>query len=184
MNQLDRIHKFQHTLPTVRRWIEKTINDNKSNAVLLESLSFPKISKVFSPEILSKAYAVVVNEKVPFPPLSSMGLPEFSQMENMQLAGITYNDTFFVHHHDKTESLYFHELVHVIQWGRLGIDNYLMAYGIGLMQFGYRNSPFEEMAYSLQNDFDRGVIGENTVERIYQQTDVIWNNVSAMFAPI
>lgn len=139
---------------------------------------------MFPTEILSKAYAVVVNEKVPFPPLSSMGLHEFSQMENMQLAGITYDDTFFVHEHHKSESLYFHELVHVIQWGRLGIDNYLMAYGIGLMQFGYRNSPFEEMAYSLQNDFDQGMIGKNTIEIINHQTDVIWNNVSTKLAQI
>ena len=101
--------------------------------------------------------------KVPFPPLSRMGLPELEQMENMSMDGITYVDTFFINHLRQTESLHFHELVHVVQWERLGVDNFLLAYGVGLMQSGdlyqtfedvYLNSPLEQMAYSLQAGFE------------------------------
>ena len=35
-----------------------------------------------------------------------------------------------------TESLCCHELVHVVQWDRLGVDRFLLAYGIGLVQSG------------------------------------------------
>ena len=139
---------------------------------------------VLPSDLLARAKVVVVNGKVPFPPLSSMGLPEFSQMENMQMAGITYKDTFFVSHLYQTESLHFHELVHVVQWERLGVDNFLLAYGAGLMQFGYRDSPLEKMAYSLQDRFDYGTLSGDTVEIIQQQTDAIWNMVSTFISKV
>jgi len=125
---------------------------------------------------------VVVTGKVPFPPLGSMGLPEFAQMENMTMAGITYKDTFFVSHLHQTESLYFHELVHIVQWERLGVDDFLLAYGAGLMQFGYRNSPLEKMAYFLQASFDREALSGDIIELIQQRTDAIGNDVASLFS--
>ena len=184
MNQLDLIRKFQSTLPAVREWIEKTLEENRPNAVSVTSLSFPRLSMVLPLDLLARAQVVVVTGKVPFPPLSRMGLPEFTQMENMLMTGITYKDTFFLSHLHQTESLHFHELVHVIQWERLGVDNFLLAYGVGLMQFGYRDSPLEKMAYSLQTDFDRGILTANTVEIIQQGTDAIWSGVSSLFSKV
>jgi hypothetical protein len=178
MNQLALIRKFHSTLPLVREWIDKTLEEHSTNATSVSDLSFPRLSTVLPFDLLNRAKVVVVTGNVPFPPLSHMGLPEFSQMENMQMAGITYKDTFFVNHLHQTESLHFHELVHVVQWDRLGVDNFLLAYGAGLMQFGYRESPFEKMAYSLQASFDSGSLFKNTVEIIQQQTDAIWNRVS------
>jgi hypothetical protein len=102
--------------------------------------------------------------------------------ENMLMAGITYKDTFFVSHLHQTESLYFHELVHVIQWERLDFYNFLLAYGVGLIQFGYRDCPLERIAYSLQSSFDRGILPENIINIIQQRTDAIWNGVSSMLS--
>ena len=45
------------------------------------------------------------------------------------------------------------------------------------MQFGYRDSPLEKMAYSLQAKFDSGTLSGDTVEIINHQTDAIWNIV-------
>ena len=89
------------------------------------------------------------------PPLSTMGLSRFSDFERMDAGGITYLDTYFVRAeraHD--ESLHFHELVHVIQWRLLGPERFLRLYADGLERLGYRNSPLEEMAYSLQHKFE------------------------------
>ena len=122
--------------------------------------------------------------KVPFPPLGRMGLPEFEQMENMYMAGITFKDTFFVNQLHQTESLHFHELIHVVQWERLGVDNFLLAYGVGLMQFGYQNSPLEQMAYSLQEDFDRGSLISGIIELIRQRTDAIWTGVASLVSKV
>ena len=139
---------------------------------------------MFTLDLLSKAKVVVVTGKVPFPPLSRMGLPELAQMENMAMDGITYVDTFFVNHLHQTESLHFHELVHVVQWERLGVDNFLLAYGIGLMQFGYQNSPLEQMAYSLQDGFDRGTLDVGVIELIRQGTDAIWSGVASLISKV
>ena len=184
MNQLDLIRKFESTLPAVREWIEKTLEENRPNAVSVTSLSFPRLSMVLPLDLLARAQVVVVTGKVPFPPLSRMGLPEFAQMENMPAAGITYKDTFFLNHLDQTESLHFHELVHVIQWERLGVDNFLLAYGVGLMQFGYHDSPLEKIAYSLQTEFDQEILPANTVGIIQEGTDAIWNGVSSLFSKV
>ena len=185
MNRLDHlIHKFQDALPAVRKWIEQTLEENRPNAVSVSSFSFPRLSKVFPPDLLDRAKAVVVTGRVPFPPLSRMGLPEFKQMEKMPAAGITYKDTYFLTHFDQSESLHFHELVHVVQWDRLGVDNFLLAYGAGLLQFGYDDSPLEKMAYSLQNEFGRQTLPANTVKIIQQRTDTIWYEVSSLFTNV
>ncbi len=124
---------------------------------------------------------MAVDGKVPFPPLTDMGLREFRDMENRQFDGITYKDTFFVNRLRQTESLHFHELIHVIQWERLGVDNFLLAYGAGLLS-GYRNSPLEQMAYSLQDGFSRGVLPPNVVEVVQQGTDHIWRGLAPVLS--
>lgn len=184
MNPLDLISKFQSTLPIVRKWIEKTLEEHQNYAIPVINLPFPRLKKVFPPELLSRAKAVVVTEKVPFPPLSRMGLPELSEMEHMDMAGITYKDTFFISHLHQTESLHFHELIHVVQWDRLGVDNFLLAYGVGLMQSGYSDSPLEKMAYSLQISFDDGTLPPNLIELIQQMTNAIWNSVAPLFSKV
>ena len=182
MNQHEVIQKFQAALPAVRKWIEQTLEEHRPNAVSVSNFSFTRLRLVFPPDLLARAKAVVVAGRVPFPPLSRMGLPEFKQMEKMPAAGITYKDTYFLTQFDQSESLHFHELVHVIQWDRLGVDNFLQAYGAGLLQFGYDDSPLEKMAYSLQKEFDRGTLPANTVETIQQKTDAIWNEVTSLFS--
>jgi len=182
MNSVELMRKFRSALPAVREWIEHTLEQNRSSAVSVDTLSFLRLKNVFPTELLVQTKVVVVPGKVPFPPLSQMGLPEFSQMESMSMPGITYKDTFFINHSHQTESLYFHELVHVVQWERLGVDRFLLAYGAGLMQFGYRDSPLEKKAYSLQLDFDKGVLSANTVEIIQQQTDEVWEQVSLLLS--
>jgi hypothetical protein len=182
MNELDLTHRFQNIMPSVVTWIDTTLEENRARAASVASLAFPRLGKVLPLDLLRRAKVVVVSGKVPFPPLTEMGIPEFKQMENMQMAGITYKDTFFLNQQYQTESLHFHELVHVVQWERLGVNNFLLAYGAGLMQFGYRESPFERMAYSLQTAFDRGGLLTNTIDLIQKDTDTIWNGLAPLFS--
>lgn len=177
MNQFDLIDRFRSILPMVKKWIEDTLEKHNANAIPVISLPFSRLKDIFPTNLLKKAKAVVVKGMVPFPPLSSMGLTELSSMENMSMAGVTYEDTFFVNHLYKTESMHFHEIVHVVQWARLGIDNFLLAYGYGLIQFGYRDSPLEKMAYSLQAKFDNGEVSGDIISIIQQETDAIWDKV-------
>jgi len=89
-----------------------------------------------------------------------MGLTGFDEFENLDAAGITYLNSFFVRHgYERDESLHFHELVHVVQWQHLGPDKFIMAYALGhLLSGGYYTNPLEEMAYALQARFDQHVL--------------------------
>ena len=181
MNQFaEIIPKFQTTLPAIRSWINALLEANKDKTTPVIHLRLPKLQQVFPNDLLEKAKVVTVTGKVPFPPLSRFGLSELAEMEEMSLAGITYEDTFFINQSHLTESLHFPELVHVVQWETLGVDNFLMAYGVGLMQFGYENSPLEQMAYSLQRDFDMGHVPKGIIELIQQQTEGIWNKIAPL----
>ncbi|MFX0204068.1 MAG: hypothetical protein ACFFCW_48845 [Candidatus Hodarchaeota archaeon] len=174
------IDKFHSAIPVINDWIDRLLESNKENVFHIINLNFRRINQVFPSNLLERAKVVTVESKVPFPPLTQIGLHELSGMEQMPMAGITYKDTFFVNQNCATESLYFHELVHVAQWETLGVDNFLLAYGIGLIQFGYENSPLEQMAYTLQRNFEMGSIPNGIVELIEQQTDAIWNQVTPL----
>ena len=62
---------------------------------------------------------------------------------------------------EKDESLHFHELIHILQWNELEADKFILAYALGLLEFGYSDSPFERIAYELQDKFDSGMQIEN-----------------------
>jgi hypothetical protein len=99
-------------------------------------------------------------------------------MQQMPFDGITFKDTFFLKQGCDSEAVHFHELVHVVQWARLGIDNFLLAYGFGLLSFGYAQSPLEKMAYSLQRDFELGTLPQGLSCVIEQATDAIWEQAA------
>lgn len=140
-------------LPEVRSWIHDYVARHAGQARPVAELSFSRLSDYYSPGLLQRTRSVVVDQPKS-PPLGKLGLPELDAFEHMSISGVTYDDTFFVRLHDsKNESLFFHELVHVVQWNELGFDKFLLVYGIGLMTFGYRDSPLEQMAYRLQAEF-------------------------------
>lgn len=182
MNTVHLLHRLNLSLPTVVEWIEKTLEENRDRAIPVTDFGFPCLAKVFPHDLLARAKAVVVTGKVRFPPLSLMGLPELGQMESMSVAGITYKDTFFVNHLYQSESLHFHELVHVVQWEWLGVNQFLLAYGTGLIQSGYRDSPLEQMAYALEARFKAGSLPKDLIDLIQRETDAIWANI-APFIP-
>jgi len=176
--------KFQAALPVVRQWVEDTLGATGEQAVTVDRSTYPRLAQAFPPTLLNRARCIVVAGNPPFPPLSRMGLPEFAAFEAMPISGVTYRNHFFVRDGRQSESLYFHEMVHVVQWDRLGVERFLMAYGVGLMQGGYRDSPLEAMAYRLQADFDRGGVPGNLVRLIQRETDRIWENAAPLMAPV
>jgi hypothetical protein len=58
-----------------------------------------------------------------------------------------------------------------------------MAYGVGLINDGYRHSPLEEMAFELQAEFDRGMVWNNLIGIIERRTDGIWSRVASLLPP-
>jgi hypothetical protein len=147
--------EFQTVYPLVAGWIQKTLAEHARAAKPVASLGFNRLSQYYDQQTLISAKVVFV-PKVPMPPLSAMGLSRFGSFEQMDAAGITYLDTYFVRaDYASIESVHFHELVHVIQWRLLGPERFLAYYADGLERFGYRDSPLEAMAYTFQDKFER-----------------------------
>ena len=124
------VKRLQTALPSVKDWIDRTLQAHASSATSVLDVRFPQLQSHYPDTLLARAQVVIV-PRVPFPPVSQLGLPEFRAMEMMSLAGVTYKDTFFVCDGQQREMLFFHELVHVVQWDHLGVDNFLMACAVG-----------------------------------------------------
>lgn len=175
--QDDIIRRFHTALPRVRQWINQFLDAHADRARAVSTLGFTRLSACFPRELLERAKVVTVTQ-VPFPPVDQFGLPELAPMQQMSFDGITFKDTFFLRQGQTSEGLHFHELVHVVQWARLGIDNFLLAYGLGLLRFGYDQSPLEQMAYTLQRSFELGTVPQELVRLIEESTDAIWNQAA------
>lgn len=101
---------------------------------------------------------VLSNKRVSNPPfyptLVEMGfdaasLPDFSQM-----AAITFVD-IVVSHVPFDNSLLFHELVHTVQYEKLGLSRFADKYVRGFLTSGsYAGIPLERNAYELQERFE------------------------------
>lgn len=176
------IHRFHNALPQVREWIDQLLATHAGRALAVSTLGFIQLATCFPQELLERAKVVSV-ERVPFPPVDQFGLPELAAMQQMSFDGITFEDTFFLQQRRASEALHFHEMVHVVQWSRLGVDNFLLAYGFGLLSFGYVQSPLEQMAYRLQRDFELGTLQQGLVRVIEQETDSIWNQAAPIVQP-
>jgi len=90
------IKEYERILPSVVAWIDDTLHKYQNCAVPVASLRLPRLGHVFPEDLLQRAKVVAVLGTVPLPPLSQMGLTAFAEMEQQDLAGITYKDTFFV----------------------------------------------------------------------------------------
>jgi hypothetical protein len=144
---------FRKLYPHVIGWIQQTLAARSDETNTVSSVRFPRLSRYFSENLLSSTKVIIV-DRVPMPPLSSMGLSQFAAFEHGDFDGITYLDTFFVKRGSASaERLYFHELIHVVQWRLLGPERFLAVYANGLETLGYRESPLEAMAYNAEESF-------------------------------
>ena len=147
--------QFQAVYPRILEWIGRVLVGYESQAKAVVTTEFPRLPLYFGKDLLTSAKFVIV-DRVPVPPLASLGLEQFSEFEKDDYGGITFLDTFFVKQcHVTDEGLYFHELIHVFQWRILGPERFLAVYADGLERFGYRNSPLEVMAYNAEAVFRR-----------------------------
>ena len=148
--------EFDAKYPAIAGWIQQTITEHEDLRCAVASLGFKRLPHYFTPELLAFAKVAYV-DSVPTPPLSAIGLHQFTDFELMEPAGITYFDTIISRQEMRgNEAHLFHELVHVIQWKVLGPKNFTAAYADGLERVGYRQSPLEVVAYTLESAFRNG----------------------------
>ncbi len=145
--------QFLLVYPMIMEWIRQLLSENAKLAQRVSSANFKRLPFYLSNSILESTKFVVV-DKIPVPPLSAWGLSQFSEFEKMDFVGITYIDTFFVRQCSaQNEKLFFHELIHVLQWRFLKPERFLIEYVSGLEANGYENSLLELMAYDADKIF-------------------------------
>ena len=150
---MDQLKDF---LKPVMQWIEDYLDRYAPWKVAVSELNFPRLPEYFSQRILDNSYAVQV-DKIEVPPLNELGLEGFSFFESGNYSGITFMDTYFYRRERALdEALHFHELVHTLQWDEMGPENFLLVYGLNLLEHGYRISPLEKIAYDLEERFKTG----------------------------
>jgi len=158
--------EFNAKYPLIEAWIRNLLESQSANARPVASLGFKRLPSYFSGQFLA-ASKVIIAATVPVPPLSKLGLSEFSGFESWPREGITYLDSYFVRTDCAgRESLHLHELIHVVQWSLLGPKRFLAEYAEGLARFGtspqgYRKMPLEEMAYDAQDAFEHSLASFN-----------------------
>ena len=153
----DVLRRLQLALPRVREWIIALHAQHRQSAVPVARLGFTRLPGHFPARLLQTTRSVIV-PSTPFPPLAHYGLPEFAPMAAMEMGAITFGDMYFVRADANSESLHVHEMVHVVQWGTLGVDQFLLTYAIGILEHGYRESLLEAIAYDSAARFDSGVL--------------------------
>lgn len=150
----DQLKRLNSLLPQVRAWVESTRAEYSAASQPVASLGFARLPQYFTRELLDATRVTTVT-RIPFPPIVDLGLIEFADIAQMGLSAITFGDLIFVHQSLKTETVHFHELLHVVQWRTLGVEKFMLAYATGIMQYGYAQSPLEALVYDLQSQFNR-----------------------------
>ena len=116
-------------------------------------------SKYFSNSVLDVARLSII-EVIPNPPFFA-NLPQIP-FDFQVMDGITYDDTILITESSARGSdvapLVFHELVHVVQYRVLGVEEFIRQYVQGWAENGrdYFAIPLEVEAYSLQERFEKG----------------------------
>ena len=142
-------------VPDILGWIDATIERYRDDAVPVAEFGFPHLPLFYSKKLLESSRVVVVNGSPPLPPVILESIKALKLTES-QICGITYRSTFFVGlEWALDESLHFHELVHVLQWERMGPRRFLSAYALELLKHGYVDNALERMAYTHQERFDK-----------------------------
>jgi len=147
--------RLKQSLPAAVEWVVQLEATYRPQSLSPAEAGPARLADYY-PEALLKQARFVMLDSLPFPPVMELGLPEFESMAAMPKAGIAFGSTYFLAPAHAKDGVHFHELVHVVQWGELGIAGFLEAYAVSILQHGYDGSPFEMMASRLEQDFERG----------------------------
>ena len=149
--------QIAHVSELVAEYITTQRDKYFSRAVTLSGQQRTAMAPFFSLELLdSTRVLVLTSERVAnpdfYPMLEAAGfdnLPDQSQM-----AAITFSDCV-VSHRPFTDTLLFHELVHVEQYRQLGIRQFADLYLNGFLNGGgYYEIPLEQNAYALGGQYE------------------------------
>jgi hypothetical protein len=148
-----------------QKWIRAQRDSHRPLALPLPEVAAAALEPFFGLRALGRARfrTVPVIEDAPFIAQAvALGIPK--TMDFAEMAGITFDDTILLslaRPVPNYAALVFHELVHVVQYEILGVDEFARRYVGGFVAggFDYYAIPLERMAYELQVRFETQVPG-------------------------
>lgn len=149
-------------IEVIEQWIEELLSQYQEKKVSCATL--PTTVKQFFPDTFLQQSYFVETTDIPKPTIAA-GIPGAENFLAMQAQGITYKDTYFLLP-NSPKSTHLHELVHVAQWKELGVQGFITSYIAGVQQYGYYDSPLEQMAYGMQHEFESGCPPFDVVSRV------------------
>jgi hypothetical protein len=142
----------------VIKYIDNQRQTYRGNASLLDNNQKTVVAPFFPQSILDSARVVVLGDQRVSNPgfygdLITMGFEPGSLPDFTDMAAITFVDTI-VFHQPIENRLLFHELVHVLQYEKLGVAQFAAKYVKGFLTGGsYESIPLERNAYELDELF-------------------------------
>ena len=146
----------------------------EDRAVALDDFTYKKIKIVFPTPLRNQTKVIVVQDRLPMPPLDKTGLEEVMKLDPKNAIGITYKNRIFLLEQHCNEINCFHEMIHIVQWQRLGVERFLLAYGLHLALHDYEGNPFEQTAYNFQHKLESNKLPMNFLETVKTQADSAW----------
>lgn len=150
------------------------LDSYEDRAVALDDFKFKKIKIVFPTPLRHQTKIIVVSKRVPVPPLEKIALKKLMKQDQKHAIGITYNNRIFLLEEHCNEINCFHEMIHVVQWQRLGVQKFLLAYVLHLVLHGYQGNPFEETACLFQRKLESNALPMNFLEIVKTRADSAW----------
>ena len=150
--------QIARVIQQVAEYIERQRRNFRRRAVPIDVHQMAAMRPFFPVSALESARIVVLaRERVSNPPfygeLVKMGFEAGSLPDFAPMAAVTFVDTV-VSHEPFTDRLLFHELVHVVQYQKLGLEGFAVRYVNGFLSGGsYEAVPLEKNACELDARF-------------------------------
>jgi len=120
--QADIIRRFHAALPQVRRWIAQFLDAHASHAFAVSSLGAALLSACFPQELLERTRVVAVN-RAPFSCSQEIGVAASAPCDRRRSTESPSRISSFLQEGRASRALHFSELVHVVHWSRVGIED-------------------------------------------------------------
>jgi hypothetical protein len=167
-------HRINGIVEQVATYVASQRDSYRETASSLNQNHKAAMEQFFPSSVLDLSRTLILNDSrvsnPPFyPALVQMGfdpmlLPDFADM-----GAITFVDTI-VSHGPFTNRTLFHELVHVMQYKRLGLEEFAANYVRGFLTGGsYETIPLERNAYDLDGRFAEAPLRRFSVDHEIQR---------------
>lgn len=152
MNQAQIRQYLAPLLPLAAQWMGEVAAYYRAEGRLLDALELPIAAQAGVQNPREVRVSTVGQMPAPSHPALQSAM-DASGFWTQNAAGLTLGPVILIREGHFSRALLAHELVHVAQFERLGIEAFLREYFEQVLGVGYENAPLELEARRLENQF-------------------------------